>query len=52
MIQGYDADLMALTKNPLDGNTRNLFKDSANITHVWKGGNLFKSPSRTTDSEQ
>jgi hypothetical protein len=35
--------LIGLTKNPL--NDIGVFKDVANITHVWKGGKLFKSPS-------
>ncbi|RVX73751.1 hypothetical protein B0A52_02641 [Exophiala mesophila] len=39
---GFDADLIALSSNPLDD--MGLFKDPENITHVWKGGVLFKSP--------
>lgn len=39
---GYDADLIALNENPLDD--MDLFKDPENVTHVWKGGKLFKSP--------
>jgi imidazolonepropionase-like amidohydrolase len=39
---GYDADLISLRANPLDD--MDLFKDANNITHVWKGGELFKSP--------
>ncbi|KAL2436568.1 Ochratoxinase [Exophiala dermatitidis] len=39
---GYDADLIALTANPL--HDMDLFKDRKNITHVWKSGKLFKSP--------
>ncbi|KAK4940388.1 hypothetical protein LTR10_019494 [Elasticomyces elasticus] len=40
---GYDADLIALPEDPLD-DKMDLFKDPANITHVWKSGKLFKSP--------
>ncbi|OAP63181.1 hypothetical protein AYL99_02408 [Fonsecaea erecta] len=39
---GYDADLIALSANPLKD--MDLFKEPKNITHVWKGGRLFKSP--------
>ena len=39
--EGYDADLTALSTNPL--NDIDIFSDSENITHVWKGGVLFKS---------
>jgi len=34
--------LISLRANPLDD--MDLFKDANNITHVWKGGELFKSP--------
>jgi len=40
--EGYDADLTALSTNPL--NDIDIFSDPENITHVWKGGVLFKSP--------
>lgn len=39
---GYDADLIALAHDPLED--MELFKNPDNITHVWKGGKLFKSP--------
>ena len=39
---GYDADLIALAKNPLTN--IEIFKDVKNITHVWKGGKLSKGP--------
>ncbi|KAK0637341.1 hypothetical protein B0T17DRAFT_480547 [Bombardia bombarda] len=39
---GYDADIIAVSKNPLD-DIRVLIKTS-NITHVWKAGKLYKSP--------
>lgn len=37
----YDADLIALNHSPLDDIS--LLKEPKNITHVWKGGKLFKS---------
>jgi imidazolonepropionase-like amidohydrolase len=37
---GYDADLIGLAKNPVDD--IGCFRDVKNITHVWKGGKLFK----------
>jgi imidazolonepropionase-like amidohydrolase len=40
---GFDADLIALAKNPLDD--MGIFKSPDNISHVWKGGKLFKTPS-------
>jgi imidazolonepropionase-like amidohydrolase len=40
--EGYDADLIALSSNPLDD--IDIFSDAENVTHVWKGGVLFKSP--------
>ena len=39
---GYDADLIALKEDPLKD--MEVFKEAENITHVWKGGRLFKSP--------
>jgi imidazolonepropionase-like amidohydrolase len=39
--ESYDADLIALS-NPLDN--IDIFSDPKNVTHVWKGGELFKSP--------
>ncbi|EXJ87974.1 hypothetical protein A1O1_04901 [Capronia coronata CBS 617.96] len=42
VVVGYYADLIALNANPLEH--MDLFKDPRNITHVWKGGKLFKSP--------
>ena len=41
--EGYDADLIGLEKNPIDD--IGLFRDVKNITHVWKGGKLFKDTS-------
>lgn len=43
---GYDADLIALNFDPLKN--IELFQDPKNITHVWKGGKLFKAPGLTT----
>ncbi|WQF80188.1 Putative metal-dependent hydrolase, composite domain superfamily [Colletotrichum destructivum] len=40
--EGYDADLIAVAKNPL--NDIEVLVKKENITHVWKGGRLFKSP--------
>jgi imidazolonepropionase-like amidohydrolase len=39
---GYDADMIALNENPLEN--MDIFKDPDNVTHVWKGGRLFKGP--------
>ena len=41
--EGYDADLIGLEKNPIDD--IGLFKNVKNVTHVWKGGKLFKDTS-------
>ncbi|KAL3419318.1 amidohydrolase [Phlyctema vagabunda] len=40
--EGYDADLIAVAVNPLQD--IKLMSEPDNITHVWKGGKLFKSP--------
>jgi imidazolonepropionase-like amidohydrolase len=39
---GYDADIIAISTNPLDD--IEVLNKQQNITHVWKGGKLFKSP--------
>ncbi|KAK0380634.1 amidohydrolase [Colletotrichum limetticola] len=39
--EGYDADLIAVARNPLED--IEILTDKDNITHVWKGGKLFKS---------
>ncbi|EXJ86661.1 hypothetical protein A1O3_03614 [Capronia epimyces CBS 606.96] len=44
IVVGYDADLIALAANPLAD--MDLFKNPKNITHVWKAGRLFKSPTQ------
>lgn len=38
---GYDADLIGLSENPL--HNIDVFANPETITHVWKGGKLFKS---------
>lgn len=52
--KGYDADFIALTSNPLDDIS--IIANPDNVTHVWLGGQLKKSPgkpivelSRTTE---
>ncbi|KAF2094868.1 amidohydrolase 1, partial [Rhizodiscina lignyota] len=40
--KGYDADLIALDKNPLEDIS--VLAKVKHITHVWKGGKVFKSP--------
>ena len=40
--EGYDADLIALSENPLED--IKIFSEPHNITHVWKAGKIFKSP--------
>ena len=40
--EGFDADLIALTSNSLKD--IEVFKDPKNVSHVWKGGVLMKSP--------
>lgn len=39
--EGYDADLIAVSADPLDDIS--ILSEVENITHVWKGGELFKS---------
>lgn len=40
--RGYDADVIAVKANPLDN--VGVLTDAVNVTHVWRGGKLFKSP--------
>lgn len=40
--EGYDADIIAVNGNPLDD--IEILTNPRNITHVWKGGKLFKKP--------
>jgi imidazolonepropionase-like amidohydrolase len=42
LAEGYDADLIALVSNPLDDIS--LLAGPANVTHVWKAGQLVKTP--------
>ncbi len=44
LAESYDADLIAVTANPLDDIS--VLADPANVTHVWKAGELVKSPDR------
>lgn len=39
--EDYDADFIVLTDNPIDD--IEILADPSNVTHVWKGGKLFKS---------
>ena len=39
---GYDADLIGISENPLKD--IEILADPKNVTHVWRGGTLFKSP--------
>ncbi|KJK80175.1 hypothetical protein H634G_04414 [Metarhizium anisopliae BRIP 53293] len=41
--EGYDADVIAVKMNPLDDIS--VLTNPENVTHVWKGGRLFKSTS-------
>ena len=41
--EGYDADIIAVTRNPLQDIL--ILADAENISHVWKGGKLYKKPS-------
>ena len=40
--ESYDADLIALSENPLNDISALTHPD--NVSHVWKGGRLFKAP--------
>lgn len=39
---GYEADVIALSGNPLVNIS--VIADASMVTHVWKGGVLYKSP--------
>lgn len=41
---GYDADFIALSENPLED--IRVLADPAKVTHVWRGGQLVKSPTK------
>jgi imidazolonepropionase-like amidohydrolase len=40
--EGYDADFIAVSTSPLEDVS--VLTNTSNITHVWKGGKLFKEP--------
>ena len=42
LAAGYDADIIAVASNPLDDIT--VLGDASQVTMVWKGGRLVKSP--------
>ncbi|MCJ1307806.1 hypothetical protein MMC25_001454 [Agyrium rufum] len=42
--EGYDADFIALSTNPMED--IKVLTDVTNITHIWKGGKLCKSPDK------
>lgn len=42
--EGYDADFIALSENPLDD--IKVLAAVEKVTHVWKGGKLFKAPGK------
>lgn len=46
--EGFDADFIVVSKNPL--HDVDVLTNQENITHVWKGGQLFKS-SQTESSQ-
>ena len=46
LAEGYDADVIAVATNPLDNIS--VLGDSSQITMVWKGGRMVKSPSTNT----
>lgn len=43
--EGYDADLLGLSTSPLED--IGVLADAKNISHVWKGGRLFKGPGQS-----
>jgi imidazolonepropionase-like amidohydrolase len=40
--EGYDADIIAVSSNPLEN--IKILAEPKNVTHVWKGGKLYKKP--------
>ncbi|OKL61584.1 hypothetical protein UA08_03263 [Talaromyces atroroseus] len=40
--EGYDADIIAVASNPLKN--IKILGEPKNVTHVWKGGKLYKKP--------
>ena len=47
--EGYDADLIALSENPLEN--IEIISKTENVTHVWKSGKLFKKPGKAVGFE-
>lgn len=42
--EGYDADLIAVGRSPLVD--IKVLGDRGNVSHVWKGGRVWKEPAR------
>jgi imidazolonepropionase-like amidohydrolase len=42
LAEGYDADVIAMTSDPSQDVT--VLADPANVTHVWRAGELVKAP--------
>ncbi|MFT7476644.1 MAG: imidazolonepropionase-like amidohydrolase [Verrucomicrobiales bacterium] len=42
LLEGYDADVIALDANPLDD--RSIWGDPTRVTHVWQAGEIKKQP--------
>lgn len=42
LLEGYDADVIALDANPLDVIT--IWGEPDRVTHVWKSGEVVKDP--------
>lgn len=42
--EGYDADFIALSENPIE--RIEVLGEPDKITHVWKGGKCFKEPGK------
>lgn len=43
--EGYDADFIALDRNPLDD--IRILSEAEHVTHVWRQGKCYKSPGRS-----
>ena len=44
LVTGFDADFIALSKDPVED--IDVLADVDKVTHVWKGGKLYKSPGK------
>lgn len=44
LATGFDADFIAISENPLEDIAA--LANPEKVTHVWKGGKLFKSPGK------